>query len=100
MSNDFRLGIWSVELLDAAIDFQPPSPIEIMMLEMGRRKSTMVCKRVIVSVVMGTAAPSGGISGRMFIRRRVSSSNSAKDDFPVSRIGLNAAAKEDFSSPV
>jgi hypothetical protein len=74
--------------------------MEIIILEIGRRKSTMVCNRVIVSEVIWTEAPSGGMDGRAAMRRLVSSSRSAKDDFPVSRTGFNAAANEGFNSPV
>lgn len=70
------------------------------MLEIGRRKSTIVWRWVIVSAVIDTAAASRGTAGMFETRRRVSSSSSAKDDFPVSRTGLSAAAKEGFSSPV
>ncbi len=60
----------------------------------------MNCRRVIISVVKGMAAPSRGRATIDEIRRRMPSRSSERDDLAVSRTGFRASAKGSFSSPV
>ena len=82
------------EVVDATdVDelFQFPEPTEASNEETGWEYEVRIWRRVMTSVVNGTAAPSVGKSCMVLIRRLISSSSSENDDFAVSRTGLTAS---------